>query len=712
MERGAQEHLGIYALYLALTVFIALPSILEPARILFGFHGDALLMVFWLWWFKIAWLRGLPADPNPLVAAPFGAESGRVIEWGSIVPGVLLSTLVNETFAFNVLVLVSFPLSAMATYHLVLRLTRNRLASAVAGFIFAFCPYHLWKAWAWIPLANTQWIPLYMLALLDLRRTRRLRYAILAGVWFGINFIGSYIYGFVLGVLTALYLLYAIIYAYVTRGRVTVDRQMLGRAAVVVAISAALIVPVTAPIFAAVLSPTPGSAPYKSAWPLSHLYELVATPADYFFPDDASWLRPLFTTIDPPDPARGDFTHGLFIGYSVMALCACAAWAWWRQKKAQRQDDPAPTLDGDQQFAIPFFGVLFVVALAISMMPPTIEFDLPGLGHIALRGPGYFTYTLVPWFREYARLGVLVMLAAAVLAGWATAYILEHVTRHSAARAFFLGALALALSLDYGLTRPVNSAALDTSVVPEVYRWLAEQPGDFIIAEYPVPRASQVSPNYLFYVTVHGKRLVNGNGLSYRSDLLMPALWDLTDQQAPAVLNALGVEYVIVHRAFPGFNQWYGGLAIPASVTEKFEVVRQFDMATVLRVHASPAAVIAAPDEGMTLAPDQTMQVAWWWIAETAALELVNVTDETREVEVQFTLTGFGGATGLDVFLANGAPVSARTLEGTNRVSIGPLNLPPSHLRARSVPETTRLILRVTGEAGAGVGLRDFQVLE
>ncbi len=688
-------------LYLALTTIIAWQSILQPGGLLYSFHGDALLMVFWLWWFKIAWLCGLPADPNPLVAAPFGAESGRVIEWGSIVPGALLSTLVNETFAFNVLVIASFPLSAMATYYLVLRLTRNHVASAIAGFIFAFSPYHLWKAWAWIPLANIQWIPLYVLALLDLRRTRRLRYAILAGVWFAVNFIGSYIYGFVLGVLTALYLLYAIIHAYVTRGRVALDRRTLGLAAVVAAISVALILPVAAPILAA------NSAPYKSAWPLAHFYELVATPADYFFPDDASPLRPFFTALDPPDLARGDFTHGLFIGYSVMALCVCAAWAWWR--RAARK---SPALDDDASFAIPFFGVLFVAALILSMTPPTIEFDLPGLGHIALRGPGYFTYAFVPWFREYARLGVLVMLAAAVLAGWASAHILERVARQPSARAFFLILLALALSLDYGLTRPANSAPLDTSIVPSVYRWLAEQPGDFIIAEYPMPRASQVSPNYLLYVTLHGKRLANGNGLSYRSDLVMPALWDLADAQTPGVLSALGVEYVIVHRTFPGFEQWYGGLPIPAAVAQRFEVVRQFDTATVLRVRASPAAVIVAPSEGMTLATDQTMQVAWWWIADAGALELVNLADEPREVEVQFTLTGFGGAMELQVFSADGAPVPARTLEESHRVSIGPLRLPPSHLRERASPATMRLILHVAGQAGAGVGLRDFGIIE
>lgn len=701
-----RKHWVVYLLYLVLTVIIAWPSIVHPPRALFGRHGDALLTIFWLWWFKTAWLRGLPADPNPMVAAPFGADWGGVIERGTVWPGALLSALVNETFAFNVLVLVSFPLAGIAAYHLTLRLTRSRAASAVAGLIYAFCPYHLWKAWAWIPLSNIQWMPLYVLALLDLRGRRRLKDALLAGFWFGVNLITSYIYGFMLGALTLLYLLYALAYAYVTCGRITVDRRTLLLVATVVAVAGALVLPVAAPILVRSLAASPETAPYKYAWPFEHLYGLLAVPADYFLPSDSSWLHPLFAAVDPPT-ARGDYTNGLFIGYGALALAGVAAWGWRRERRRR-------ALEESDLFALPFFGLLFFVAMVVSMLPPTVQLGLPGLGPVVLKGPGYFTYRLAPWFREFARFGVLVMLAAAVLAGWGAAYVLRWLAQRERRRVAFLSLLALVLAFDYGFDSAAVGPVLDTGNVPEVYRWLAQQPGAPIVAEYPVPRSTQVSPNYLFYVTVHGKRLVGGHGFSHRGDLLAPALWDLSDCQTPGVLRALGVEYVIVHHAFPGFEQWYAALPAPFVAAGDFELVREFDTATVLRVRAEPVSVIAAPGEGMTLSPDQTLQVAWWWLADVGRINLINATDTPVAAELRLTVTGYGGATGLDVGLADGTPVSLAWLDAqAGRLAVGPLELPPGHLWEQAVPEMVTLVLRVTSAGEhAGIGLRDFEIVE
>ncbi len=700
-----RRDLAAYALFLALTCIIAWPSIVRPGRTLFAFHGDALLTVFWLWWFKTAWLQGLPAEPNPMVGAPFGADWGGVVERGTVWPGVLLSALGNETFAFNVMVLVSFPLAAIAAYHLTKRLTHNYVASIVAGLIYAFCPFHLWKSWAWVPLSNIQWMPLYVLALLDLRRTQRPRRAVLAGLWFGVNFVSSYVYGFMLGVLTLIYLIFWGVYTYVTQGRIAVDRRTLLLAGTVVAVAALLVFPVALPIVTQSLTTAPEDAPHKYAWPFEHMYGLVARPTDYIIPPSSSLMWTSFEELDSAPTERGEFTHGLFVGYGALILTGCAVWGWRRKRKER-------TLSEIERFAIPFLAVLLVAASIISMTPPTLALDLPGLGSVVLKGPGYFTYGLVPWFREYARFGALVMLAVSTLAGWGAAYVLDRLAFHQRWRAVFLIALALALFLDYGFRRPPGGAPPDTGYVPEVYRWLREQPGDFIVAEYPIPRASQVSPNYLLYATVHGKRLVNGHGFSHRSDLLTPALWDLTDLQTPGVLSALGVKYAIVHSTWPGFEQWYAALPDSLEIDDDLALVRQFDTATVLRVQAEPASVIVAPGEGLTLAPDQTRQTSWWWLSNAGRLYLVNTTDRDLQIELRFTVAAHDGAAGLDVYDESGALVPG-SLGDSGRVVVGPLQIPPGQLWEQSNPGVVELDLRVvSGGEGGRISLRDFQVIE
>ncbi|MBN1260857.1 MAG: hypothetical protein JXB35_09270, partial [Anaerolineae bacterium] len=584
------------------------------------------------------------------------------------------------------------------------RIAGNRIAGVVGGVIYAFCPYHLWKAWAWIPLSNIQWLPLYLSALLALRRSRQPRHALLAGLWFGLNFLTSYIYGFMLGLVTAFYALFSAVYAFVTQGQITLRRRDLLLGALVVVVGAVLVLPVGGPIILDSLTIAPEDAPHKYVWPFEHLYGLVARPSDYLIPSTISWLYPWFSGLDAPDTTRGEFTHGLFIGYGALASMVIAAWGQWRRRTAP--PDGAP--DG---FAMAFFWVLFVAALASSLMPPTLQLNLPGFGPLTIKGPGYFSYNLTPWFREYARFGALVMVAAAVLAGCGVSFMLQTLAARPWGRNLFLGLLALALLADYGFTRPETGELIDTAYVPEVYTWLAGQPGDLIIAEYPFPRSSQVSPNYLFYTTVHGKRLVNGHGFSTRSDLLMPALWDLTDRQTPGVLSALGVDYVLLHNRWPGFQQWYAALPTPFVSAADLAIVQRFDTAMALQVKSEPAAVIAAPGEGMVLASDQALRLAWWWIEEAGALHLINTTGEPATIALHFTVTAYGEAAGLDVYLEDGAPVPASFVEGSeNRVAVGPLTLPPGRLFDQFRPKMVTLVLVLPGAGEGGVGIRDFEV--
>ncbi|HSL21584.1 MAG TPA: hypothetical protein VK886_08610 [Vicinamibacterales bacterium] len=70
----------------------------------------------------------------------------------------------NPILAHNTATLASFVLSATATYYLAKHLTANRRASAVAGIIFAFCPY-VFAHTAHIQLLMTAGLPLILLAL-------------------------------------------------------------------------------------------------------------------------------------------------------------------------------------------------------------------------------------------------------------------------------------------------------------------------------------------------------------------------------------------------------------------------------------------------------------------------------------------------------------------------------------------------------------------
>lgn len=86
--------------------------------------------------------------PNALLVFPVLVVSGPVV-------------------AFNLLVWLSFGLGGYATYRLVRGSVDSRPAALIAGFVFAFAPYHMQVLQGGpIEIISVQWIPLYVLMLM------------------------------------------------------------------------------------------------------------------------------------------------------------------------------------------------------------------------------------------------------------------------------------------------------------------------------------------------------------------------------------------------------------------------------------------------------------------------------------------------------------------------------------------------------------------
>jgi hypothetical protein len=93
------------------------------------------------------------------------------------------------------------------------------------------------------------------------------------------------------------------------------------------------------------------------------------------------------------------------------------------------------------------------------------------------------------------------------------------------------------------------SYSKSVSKPPAIYQWLAEDPGDFIIAEYPMMPPDEASfYSYMFWQRVHKKRLVNGAAPNNTEAwAFYVKVRDLSNPETPKLLTAAGVKYVIVH---------------------------------------------------------------------------------------------------------------------------------------------------------------------
>lgn len=201
-------------------------------------------------------------------------------------------------------------------------------------------------------------------------------------------------------------------------------------------------------------------------------------------------------------------------------------------------------------------------------------------------GPYILLYRYVPGFdglRAAGRIAVVVMLALAVIGAHGTARLLRRYTAGKR-RALALS-LGLILCAEY-LSVPIPSQAVPVDRdVPEVYRWLSSQDGQFSIVEYPFQPMGRTEGLRLYYSTYHWKDLVNGYSgyfppLFLELRRLSP---EFPSETTIRVLEAIGVRFVILDSARYA-DDWARVRTALTSYRNRLRFVRRFDETHVYEV--------------------------------------------------------------------------------------------------------------------------------
>ena len=151
-------------LYILLTIANGWPMAARPdARI--GEHGDAYFSVW-----RLAWVaHQLKTSPLHLFDANIFYPEPRTLAYSDamLLPATVLAPLswagARPLVVYNVFLLSTFVLNALAAYVLVYRLVGSYPAGLLAGVIFAFSPYRF-EHFDHLEMQLSFWIPLAVLA--------------------------------------------------------------------------------------------------------------------------------------------------------------------------------------------------------------------------------------------------------------------------------------------------------------------------------------------------------------------------------------------------------------------------------------------------------------------------------------------------------------------------------------------------------------------
>jgi hypothetical protein len=162
---------AVFLGYLALGVVFTWPLALHLGDGVIqkgGLPVDAGQGVWNLWWARTSLLRGQNPFSTAYLFYPLQIDlffQTLSLPNAIMVAPVLLA--VGPVAALNTVALLSFGLGGYFTYRIACTLVDDRAAALLAGFVFAFAPYHIQRLWSGpMELIAVHWLPIYVLLLM------------------------------------------------------------------------------------------------------------------------------------------------------------------------------------------------------------------------------------------------------------------------------------------------------------------------------------------------------------------------------------------------------------------------------------------------------------------------------------------------------------------------------------------------------------------
>jgi hypothetical protein len=543
IPRLTTEVAGVSALAVIVTVVISACVLRAPSDRVFGMA-----------------IVGRHHDPFTVMeqfARPIGV--GVYSQPVTDITGALLARIAGAVAAYNWLVLLSFPLSAAAAYLLARHLALSSAGATVAAMAYAFSPFHVAHAAYHPHIAQTQWVPLYLLALwrcLDAASPVAVGFLVAATMAVTLsNFYAGLIAAVITPVALAAYWL--AVCRHEPRGSrrgshgvVAGPMRRLG-----VTVGTLFLIAASGMAYASYAARAVVVDPAAFAFPRDDLFRYSAKWWSYLVPPVAHPLvgeaaHRFWTAVGVRE---GLLEHQVSLGWGIVALGLIAIWRLPAQAEASAQAEVRSANDSERRRAlVPVLVIVAVAALVCSLSPERT------IGAFTFVRPSALLYNVVPMFRAYARFGVIVQLMAALLAGIGVDQLRQAGTKRAQIVCVALVALAAG---EYA----VSPSALWRDVLPTAaHRWVMQQVGPMRVLDCTPLGQESESVQWL---------------TGYRVTLLGGSISDCTDANLSRKLAANGYTHLLVRRDTAA-GQWLADHPAP----DGLRVAARFDAAQVFIV--------------------------------------------------------------------------------------------------------------------------------
>jgi hypothetical protein len=561
LGKGGWQHVLAALYFTVLTIIMTWPLALKMRDSVVGEIGDNIYFIFLIRWYQKAWFElGISPFFHPWLNYPQGWNLASTdTSLATTLFGLPPSLLLGPTFGYNFAMLVTFVFSGLAMYYWVRKLTGSFSAGLVAGTIYAFLPYRMAHFLiGHMNLSGTEWFPLYFMGLYDLLRVpwqgRSLRQNLVAlrapiltaAVSLGLISFSSMHYLVMTALITVIF---GLAYLFL------VDRPPLrcweywrGLAFKALGLGVASLPLV---LLAALPFLDLNSQGGLASRTVSYASMYSASPTDFILPSTQHFLFGQWV--------GAHFDRSLWIEASLYigaVAFVLALLAWFRRA----QTGHAALL----KVALVIIVAAFILALGTDFHwnNQRVEVPVPGFLQPALHRaslpiplPAYLLFKYVPFYskmRAVMRIGLFVLIFTTLMAGLGAAWLLRKV---GPKWALPLAALLLALVfLDF---YPGPYRRFDLVAARPVDAWLAQQPGQGAVAQFPA--AELEDQDQVYNTLTHNKPFIGGFFSANKPAQYLrirPVLDQFPNPEGAALLRELGVQWVLFDtRKYPDFDQ-------------------------------------------------------------------------------------------------------------------------------------------------------------
>jgi len=438
--------------------------------------------------------------------------------------GKFLSSLFGPTAAYNIVIALGFILTFIAAYLIATRITKNRFACLFSALVLTLLPYRLIHSQLHINLSSTQWLLFFILSLITLREKPSLWRAVALGVFAGLTMLDNYQYAAFATLCAIVFALYDLSCRYRLKemGHFYKNFAWMFMSFV---LGCLIVLVFDQKIFNSViqgfnfsnLGPTRDVfelRTYSTFW----FYYLLPSPALAFF---SGPFAPIFNdkiTLLKTNAVE----QTIFLGWTPLIM---ALFALFKLPKER------------ERFNLGYFVFLVVVAIILSLV-----FDIK-IGGVSLQSPAEIVFNKFPIIRVYSRLGLLVGISTAMLAGWTFANLTQR--RNVLEKTAIILGLFFFLTIEFMPKTPFPT--IDTKSIPSIYDELKKQPPG-VLAEYPLlPSEEPASYDYLLAQLSHRMPLLYGSSPSTSGEGFRKSILDPSLPNTIAKLQEANVKYLIIH---------------------------------------------------------------------------------------------------------------------------------------------------------------------